>query len=599
MNKTGWLVTLVMVFGCGDPERPPSIGPASEATPPAPPVDEPTGAPTAGSAASVTGPVMRVIDLPDREIRLGSSPSVTRVPPFRLRHPSAAVTAELDRTLSELERQTDVASDVVESYTLGDRVGCDVSLSREDLVSVACLRFDSPDRWVPVARFAARTYAIEGDSLERIAVPRQLAPGTDLGAMFLAECRRRVRQDPTSDAPPVEERCASLLTLGEVHVTERGLRTMSVSDRFDVLEVGLTVPFAELDRRVLADTPLGRALASVEGAAIVEVPLPEGAVPPGETARGQRLTEPSSLAETLESWWRLPVAERVGVLAVPAAEPLWSGQFVLAIPDAGRAGSDPPRVSLEPIEWTQALTPFVARARRDVSLRLTPYGSVRGDLPQGTLMVGARGEIASQTSSSGARNTWLAVALTRGMDGWLAGNLVEPNDGCEPDPTAFLARLGRSEAARARGLVSLGRAVLDVRTPRPTRAALFFATRAPNLRDRHLRVGVYALDEACAVGRRMLEVDVEGRYVSVVVTSTMPRGGESLLAVASDRPEGDLVNVRRIATGADLGTYPSFSLRAGETVAGTYYPLMLDEEEALVWENDALRRVTLPEAAPR
>ena len=120
------------------------------------------------------------------------------------------------------------------------------------------------------------------------------------------------------------------------------------------------------------------------------------------------------------------------------------------------------------------------------------------------------------------------------LHGMVASAALVADDGCRPDPTAFLAAIDEPRRAEARERLHV--ASIDVRTEpgAETRRAALLAM----VVGRETWVSVAPMDDACHLDAPMLEETLSGRLFDLRIGTTEPEGaGETFVVVGLYRGE--------------------------------------------------------------
>jgi hypothetical protein len=542
------LSAVALAFACGAPPAPlpPATPPTVLRAEPAPP--PPEAEPATEEVADTTRRV-RVIVVPAGDVTLppaipsrpepypdaygpentsepGTWPRMEPADPA-LAWLTDAVRAETDGFVEELRCGGDCADPVA--------AGCSVASATPQMVSLECQGSAVPGRGAPQRTARARNYEIRERGLERFEVRDALLPSGPLDTLIRASCLRQVnaRMQARTDAFSLTARevCAVAPDDAALAVHRRGVHAVYRCDH-DYSQGGTIcqteIAFRELDRQILADSPLGRALAQLEGVTSEEVPLPAGVTIAGEAHSGFAVTAEAPLEQTLARWAALVPAQRAGLTIAADGDDtsLVTEQEAVAIERAAALGGE-----ARAITWRDTLVPFTGRTR--TSLVIRDGYDVHMVVPAGTLVTAVRGRIAGRESRIGERNTWVYLLTSPRVSGWGAGNLVEEHEGCIPSPERFLAEVPSTN--RSRAAWSLITMMIEI-PGRDAQSAVAFAAvlRGPTpRRPARVRVAIYARDASCGVGRRLHRSDLDHRFFGLLMTSTVAVRGHAIVAIAT------------------------------------------------------------------
>lgn len=526
--RTSCLFALLL-FACSDPE-PPAEPPQVEVEPETDDAVEDPAAPERDAPDDdeddETSTTVRVVDLPDRPVRLTTLPTTEQeidlgneyaLVRTRVTHPDEAIARWLEDALDAAQGYQQINGDW---YGDGDVESAEVSLATRELLAVTAPEIVSYSRDESGCELFPTLYRYGDGRLEEVDLYSQLLPGFELAPAIRRACERG------DDEPRVG--CGDFPSVARLNVRRAGL----VAYDEDCGSSAYDIPFAELDRGVLASSLLGRALLEVDGAEAVEVPRPE--LPEMEEAH--RVTG-GSLGRVLQRWWRAPAAVRAQVRFATGHEGNLSHvELVTAAPPSAavrEAFSLPPDQSHGTMRFPDVASPVAVRARTASVLRASPYGEeTRMLLPEGAHLHVLRGRVGGRETAFGRPDTWAAAAINGTTVGWVAGNLVREHEGCVPSADRFVDAMPEDRRERARRTLLVADTEIVERGSR-RRVALFVALTAPHNRRRvgATRIALHALGDACAVGERIAQWDLEGAYFGVRVGATEQRGGRAFLAV--------------------------------------------------------------------
>lgn len=464
-----------------------------------------------------------------------------------------AIRDETDAFVAELR----CSGDCGEPYG----AGCSIELTTPELVSLDCGGYEMPGRGYPQRVAQGRLYAIDGERLVRFALRDALLPDSPLHTQIRASCVRQGQAAqtgrPHEDFDSPLRRCRDAPDDAALVIHRSFVRAhFPCADTEYGALCHADIQFRALDRKILADSPFGRALLALAGVTSEEVTLPPEAILAGEERGGFARSPQAPLEQTLARWAALAPADREGVIIAAGA----TGTMLAS--QAATANS-------HPVSWREELVPFVGRTRAQLNLR-DDHGFIHMVVPAGTIVSAVRGRVGSRESRIGERNTWVYLLASPRIDAWGAGNLVEEHTGCMPSPDRFIAELPATNRERAaRTLVTM---LIDLpgREPRPAVAFASVLRYRSGERSGRVRVGIYERDASCALGRRLHRVDLDGRFFGLGVTSTEAGRGETLIAIGTGH-----WHVFRLGNSAPLITVPHhsddivFGLREG----GAYYPI--------------------------
>ena len=415
---------------------------------------------------------------------------------------------------------------------------CRGTLVRPDLLSLICEHTEVYERGGAETYWKAEQYELSAEEPRRLSVASLVSPTGNLEAEMHLACRRAIPRANNRDT--ATRTCEALSADGELWLTPRGIMgdTGEYDENYGPLR--FFIPYSRLNRAIYADTALGRALAALPGASVEEIELPPGTLRAGEERMGTVFGEPSRPRELIGRWLTLPAELRAGLVMVPAEG---RQRVRLALPS--EAAPDPARVETiatslgasAPGSWSRMATLQVVRTRVETNFRNFP-----GDrettliIPPGTLLAAAIGHAGRGQSAIGRRGTWALTATAPGVAGYTAGALVEPYEGCEPDPSGFYESL--PEAHRAHAARTLVRALVELRTGAERREVVAFGANGwPGARsgreNSRSHVAIYARDESCALGHRLGRYDVDGVLSAMRFVNTTAHGGQPLLLVGT------------------------------------------------------------------
>jgi hypothetical protein len=584
------LVALVLL-ACGTEQAPPSVlpepaheptGPVAEQErePPAPEVDSTRRVRVVVVPAEVRLPP----SLPSRDVPYpntygydgayepGSWPRVEPTDPS-LAWLTDAIKAETDGFIARMADCEDCGDPI--------GAGCSIATTTPDLIALDCGGYMMSDRGSSDVHSEVRLYGTVGGHLTRFQLRDALLPDTPFERIVTTHCVQRVaihqRESGEGDATP-QAVCSWVEPF--LSIRARGIR-MEFGCSGDYFESGrdcqVDIPYAELDRKILADSPLGRALLSVEGVTSEEVVLPAETILPGEERAGFAVAPAAPLEDTIARWAALDAAQRADLRI--AADDIRATSLVL---EDERAATERARAiggELRPLSWHSSLTPFTGRLRVMTNVRASISRVLAAP---GTRVTGVRGLVHGRESSIGARNTWVFALVAPSVAAWIAGNLVEETSDCVPSPEPFLSELPASIRARAARTIITVPTELPGREPRP--AVMFVGiTRPPGRATGRFRVSVYERD-GCNVGRRLQRSDLTGYLRGFAMTSTQASGGEPLLVVAA-RPPGGNTQWSVYRFGSPTAAFSAEQEEGTEVVPGlregrAWYPLAFRSENA-------------------
>lgn len=419
--------------------------------------------------------------------------------------------------------------EVMESMTAeGPQLGrtiCRAGVAQPTLVSMLCIGMVRYDRGGAELEYRARHYRVVEDRLERFEISDAVLPALD--AQIRRVCRRRWT-DRSEDCLTVPAEAVLSFNAGGVLVTVPEPGAGGQVTRIQA-RTQWHVPYGALSGAILADGPLGAALAA--GASTDRV-----ARPPSH-AEGHAVSPEGPLATLLHRWAELPEEIRAHVRVAPTSER--SARLVTESAEHAEAiaqalGTD----AAEPIRWASApLVPAWMKTRRETSLRPAPDEERLMNLPAGALVIALQGRLGGQDSTTGERDTWAFVSAAPSVSGWAAGNLLQPHESCVPSADAALAAY--PEAVRERARRTLLRALLDVPTRRGTQSALALVASPERARRNRgegvTRVELHALDE-CTLGRRLVRIDAPRAFYQLGVTRAAGGSGDPLVVIGTWDP---------------------------------------------------------------
>jgi hypothetical protein len=459
--------------------------------------------------------------------------------------------------------------------------GCFVSVATPEVISLDCTGHMMTDRGGGQEHDTSRAYAVDDGRLVFFQLRDALLPGESFDRLAITHCVRSVaaaqRREGYREASP-QELCQHADPI--LSITERGIR-MRFACRGDNYssshDCRSDVAFSELDRKILADSPLGRALARIDGVTTEEVALPPDVILPGEERAGYAITPPARLAETLARWAALSPEHRADLRI--AADEADQSSLVLENESAAAERARAIGGELRPLAWRRMLAPFVGRTRVMTNVR-ADIGRLL--VPPGTHLAGVRGIIGGRESAIGARNTWAFTSLAPNVHAWVAGNLIDEGSDCVPSPERFHAEIPAAIRDRASRSTLTMTFDLPGRTPRPV-AAFVTVLRIPNRTAGRFRVAIYERDASCNVGRRLHRSDLSGYFRGFATSSTHAGGGAPLVVVAAAPPSGRS-DWNLYALG---GTAPLFTAQQEGEVevvpglheGGTYYPFAFRSDD--------------------
>lgn len=472
-----------------------------------------------------------------------------------------------------------VAQAALPSYL--NEVGCSPGLLRDDVVSMICGGGEYQTRGEATIVETVVTREPQGSGAN-LPVAAMVLPTFDWATRLRATCRAELE---AGDGYTCDEYqgWGSHLSLGR-----RGIIAWVEHQYYQPRDESL-VPFRELDRQILADSLLGRLLlAEVEGTSTVTVTLPAH-VSVGQPVEGQAVSDVLSVHSALARWLLLPEGSRGSVVVAGAGR---ERRLVVA-PGAGDAAAIAALLGTEPVphQWQHAGVPFVARAKTDLVLRSSPGGQQRYSMPEGTFGVA----LLQEGSATGRRGTWARFSTSSGFGGWAAGNLLEPHEGCLPDASTFLSEV--PERRRGTAEATLLRAFVDVRRGSRIPAVAFLAATRGRTQARGpgaSRLAIYRRGDGCAVGSRLMRLDVPGLIEGLRVVTTRPHGGKTLVIVDVLTPERRaLTMVHRLGEDESIWegarVYPrelSFAVRD----SGDYFPIVVSAHGGPGAEPEVLER---------
>jgi len=581
MRWSSSVCALVLVFACGGEPAPTPIEsePEAESTEPSatetsdePPVEPETERTPENDAVeplplepSATydvpappGP-LRVLDLSragrihidslDTTMRTASTDTPydleARVPVVR--HPVAAVATELNRVLEE------AAFQLVRDADVHNR-GCRVTLAHERLVSVNCAGKTNPERdWVN-AFSGEYSFAIADGVVTPTRSRAGLVPGTNLDPRVRRAC----------EAEHNARSCAEALGYATLNVAANGmLVSLGVSDTyFETL-----VPWRELDRRILADSPIGAVVQTFPRVSVVEIEPPRVGSSRLDARSGLSVARPGRLNDALLAWLAEPAPRREGLLLTRVA----GGQYATVFP----FGSSPTAEAearerfgphLDVLQWQAALEPLMVRTRTPATLRYRPRARFEMALPAGTILGAVRGQMhdyqAVVESSIREPGSWAWVGLNTRSHGWVSGNLVREYSGCVPATSGIIADL--DDEQRRLALSTLLRGTLRLGAD-PVAFFAYTTEPAEGGAGGRTRVALHELSAACEVGDERASMIVNGPLRALGFPRVAPGAEERLAVVAAvtRHPTGPhvSVSVRRLDLGRPLATERFFDTR--------------------------------------
>lgn len=556
-----FLFALVGCAGAAAPAPAPERAEPAATHEPAPDdTAEPEAAPAATPTASLPDPLPEIGTLPTAGHEERGPHGYARVHYDLVRHPDEGVRAQLSALV------TSIAEEIARR---GDG-GCRVRLAHARLVVFRC-EVRTLDRGGYDTEAFALVLAIHEGGLRP--VHRSELVRQDLMTQLRARCLERARRlDAAHEyAGWLQQYAGYIDPCGDERValspTPDGIEAyyikpyFAVSDRWPT-SITVRVPWDEARPHVIADGPLGPVFGLEERPRQEVAATSAAAWAVSRFGTETELTAlwaalPEELRHDVELHrWRGPIA-RLIVRARPPAE-LTTALGMEATP-IRLSTEEPP----QPLRW--------ARARLDLNVRELPHtewGRLRGTLPRGALVVAIGGELEQ-------RGSWSRVATALGH-GHAAARFLVPLEGCVPprpegfDTTALSARV-------------------EVFHRRRRQDAGLFVRRE----GRRTRIEVHALSDACALGSRLLSVNVPGRAVDVRLTRTASSGGETLVVVGA--PRGTEARYRAFRLGRrrapvweqTVEEANEHAVSLGEEVDGTWYPVSVGAQR-LRWTGTAL-----------
>lgn len=411
---------------------------------------------------------------------------------------------------------------------------CYSSLMAPELLSLRCERMEVYERGGAELYTDIRNFAITEEGLQEFETIDVVIPTANLLAEARRACASRLRRE--GEAESVDEACREPLAYpnGGLRIGPHGLIGKAYYGAWgEGTAVAYSIPWSRLDRAIYADTALGRMLANVPGASVAEVELPPGTVRAGETVKGTAFASTSAPArEALGKWLQLPANARTGVVLASTGGS--HGSFRIAVPEGETELLANVRSALgeegEAWSWGTQLTPSVVHTRVESNFRNRPGADRRLVIPPGTILGVALGRYGHHESAIGARGSWAITATAPGVSGFTAGALLEPHEGCEPDPAPFLEAL--PEGQRATAARTMIRSLVTLRQGAERREAIAFGAgrRSSNRRRTGLsRIEILERGAECAPGRLLGRHDLEGDLFAMRFVNTTAHGGKSLL----------------------------------------------------------------------
>lgn len=578
MSRT--LLALALILSaCGEDEPAPIVEPEAPEAPEAP--DEPEGeaeaeaepaededSTTVRVLAFAEGADLRLAELETRQTSLPGGRNDEYYRPNSVPHVTHPDAAWLDDALEQtaVAFYTRVGEGALEDVFNG---ACTPALAHARIVSLECQGWVLDERGNSNPTYEGQSFVVGDGALEAFDVRDALLPDAGIDEAVRNACRRQLGGN---DDRIARDNCLYAPNTLALAIGRDRLWATWLEDSYggELISLGRApIPFASLDRKILANTPLGEALQALEGVSVVEVPRPEGGL--ANAARGGvRVGEPAYRREVLAQWRTLPAELREGV-RLSSVNPRES---VMVFEDRALADRVAQALSatVEDHEWRGVSAPFVGRVKTPLRLR-SSYGYI---MPEGAIVVGTEGTVAGRESAYGRRGTMLYASPTPETAGWVAGNLVEAHEGCVPSADTFVNAMPEDRRERARS--TLLTTLVELRRGGQRREAVAFtAMTAPANRRNHgsFRVEVHELGEDCALGRRVARHDHEGSPMGQYFPTVNPHGGDQLIALISNR--GAWLHVLGEAEPLWSSEHGRLEVpAAGETYRGEYVPLVVD-----------------------
>ncbi|MEO0324341.1 MAG: hypothetical protein AAF447_15375 [Myxococcota bacterium] len=536
--RAAWLVATLTV-ACDDP-APEPLAPEQPPAADAPGAQAATPAEAPREEAEAEAPetrMVRVVRFPEGEdVRLSTFASgpIRRIPipEDGWGEPGSYATVRPGDDPALAER---INAYIRQQATQGDPEypgKCRIAFAHPRLLSVRCEVMEIYERGGADLTTVTSLVKVTEDGFEALRLEDAFSPTASLDAKARRACARTLRREGRAPAE-AERGCRGQATRARA-LTRRGVRfwVPDYDERGHLQDsLPVLVPFAELDGGVLADHPLGKALAELPGTRVEEVLLPPGLVAPGEVEEGTAFGKEAIAQVAIGEYLALPAAARAELVLAGG-----DAGYRLARPASSEA---PAAVALgegRAASWTHALVPRVVRTRVETSFRVRPGEMRTLILPPGTLVGVGLGRVHGRESAMGERGTWALTAAAPGVFGYTAGALLEAHEGCEPPTEAFLSAVPGSQRERAEA--SLVRASLELR--RGGRGVPVFAYGAALLRESRRREGrsrveIFERSGECALGRRLARHDLDGNLYAIRFAKTRPHGGKTLLLLGSYR----------------------------------------------------------------